>query len=147
MAYEAPTPADLRARYPAFAAVSDATIQIYLNDANGGDVDTSWMERYFSPAIQAAAAHRMERGGVLASGGAVDASAGIDSFKSASVSIQFNVEAVKAAVAGGWASTPYGLEYYEMLQRNKGGPRVVGGGHIACGSGFNGYAGPLHPFC
>jgi hypothetical protein len=146
MPYDAPTPADLRARYPAFASVSDATIQIYLNDANGGDVDTSWFERDFSPAIQAAAAHRMSRAGVLGSGGSVDASAGINSFKSASVSIEFNPDAVKASVAGGWASTPYGLQYAELLRRNKAGPRVVGGGVVGCNPGYNGWAGPLPPW-
>lgn len=143
MAYTAPTPADLRARYPAFASVADATIQIYLNDANGGDVDTSWIERDFSPAIQAAAAHRMSRAGVLATDGAATAASGIDSFKSGAVTINFNADAVKAAVAGGWASTSYGQEYYELLRRSKGGPRVVGGGVAGCNAGFNGFAGPL----
>jgi hypothetical protein len=131
MPYDAPTPADLKARYPAFVAVDDATIQIYLDQANGGDADHSWIERDFSPAVQAAAAHRMARASVLGTGGAVDASAGIDSFKSASVSIEFNADAVKAAVAGGWGSTPYGRDYAELLARNKAGPRVTGGGFAA----------------
>lgn len=143
MAYTAPTPADLKARYPAFASVLDATIQIYLDQANGGDVDESWFERDFSPAIQAAAAHRMARAGVLGSG-AIDASAGIDSFKSGAMSVQFNADAVKASVAGGWGSTPYGQQYAELLARNKAGPRVSGGGCLGgMNVGFNGYAGPL----
>ncbi|WP_420139814.1 DUF4054 domain-containing protein [Sphingomonas sp.] len=146
MPYEAPTPVDLKARYPAFAAVSDATIQIYLDQANGGDADQSWSERDFSPAVQAAAAHRMARAGVLGTSGTVDASAGITSFKSASVSIEFSADAVKAAVKGGWASTPYGQDYADLLARNKGGARVLGGGGIDCNPGFNGFAGPLPPW-
>jgi hypothetical protein len=146
MAYTAPTPADLKARYPAFASALDATIQIYLDQANGGDVDESWFERDFSPAIQAAAAHRMSRAGVLASGASVDASAGIDSFRSGGVSIQFNSAAVSASVKGGWESSSYGLDYLELLTRNKAGPRVTGGGSVACNAGFNGFAGPLPPY-
>jgi hypothetical protein len=146
MAYTAPMPADLKARYTAFASVADATIQIYLNDANGGDVDQSWAERDFSPAIQAAAAHRMARAGVLGSSGAADVSAGLNSFKSASVSIEFNPDAVKASVKGGWASTPYGQQYAELLRRNKAGARVTSGGVVDCNPGFNGYAGPLPPW-
>jgi hypothetical protein len=147
MPYTAPTPADLKARYPAFAGVADATIQIYLDQANGGDADHSWIERDFSPAVQAAAAHRMARAGILGTNGAVDASTGINSFKSASVSIEFNADAVKASIAGGWGSTPYGRDYAELLARNKAGPRVVGGGAaVGFNAGFNGFAGPLPPW-
>lgn len=145
MAYTVPSAADLKAYYTAFAAVPDATVTLYIDRANGRDVDESWIEADFAPAILAAAAHRMSRGGVLAGGSAVDASAGINSFKSASVSIEFNADAVKAAVAGGWSSTPYGLEYYEMLARNKGGPRVTGGGAGCFGYGYR--SSLLGPFC
>jgi hypothetical protein len=53
---------------------------------------------------------------------------------------------VKQAVAGGWMSTTYGQQYLELLQRNRGGARVVGGGALLCGDGYNGYAGPLPPW-
>lgn len=146
MAYVPPTPADLKAIYPAFASVDDAVVQTFLDRANGGDVDESWAERDFAPAIMAAAAHRMARAGhgtaPSAGGGAA---AGVESFKSGDVSIQFSSEAVKLAVSGGWGSSGYGQDYVELLMRNHGGPRVVGGGRIPCAGGFNGFAGPYPP--
>jgi hypothetical protein len=152
MAYTVPDPATLKATYPAFANVADETIQLWLDrvsgaSGSGGDVDQSWTEGDYGPAILAAAAHRMARAGVLGSGAAGGgAAAGVESFKSAGVSIQFSADAVKASVAGGWRSTPYGLDYYELLQRNRGGPRVIAGGCAPCGDGFNGFAGPFPPY-
>jgi hypothetical protein len=137
MAYSVPTAADLKAYYPAFADVADVTVDLYIarvSGTSGADVDETWTEGDYGPAIMAAAAHRMARAGMLSSGVAGGgAAAGVESFKSASVSIQFSADAVSASVKGGWASTPYGLDYAELLQRNKGGPRVTAGGVVPCG--------------
>jgi hypothetical protein len=73
--------------------------------------------------------------------------AGITDFQSASVRLRFSDEAVKAAVAGGYGSNIYGIEYFALLRRNKAGPRVIGGGAVPnwpCG--FNGWAGPIPPW-
>lgn len=146
MAYTAPTSADLQARYPAFAAADDATIDYWLTDALRF-VDETWTEGDYAPALMAAAAHRMARAGVLSTGATSgSAAAGVDRFRSGSVDIQFNSDAVKQAIGGGWKSTVYGQDYLELLARNRGGARVVGGGTVCFNDGYNGFAGPLPPW-
>lgn len=145
MAYTAPTSTDLKARYPAFAAVDDATIDYWLTDALRF-VDETWTEGDYAPALMAMAAHNMVTAGVAGIAGGDQGSMlanGVTDFQSGAVRLRFSDEAVKVAVAGGYASTRYGLEYASLLRRNKGGPMVVGGGVVPYGDGYNGYAGPL----
>ena len=146
MAYDAPDPAALKARYPAFAAVADETIQYWLTDA-GRFVDTSWIESDYAPALIAHAAYDMARVSVAGLIGADEAAlvaGGVTDFQSASVRLRFSDEAVKVAVAGGYGSNIYGIEYFALLSRSKAGPRVIGGGTVPCfNEGFNGFAGPV----
>jgi hypothetical protein len=146
MAYDLPSPSDLIARYPAFTAVDPTTIQYWLTDAQRY-VDTSWIEGDYAPALIAHAAYDMARVSVPGLAGAYEAelvAGGVTDFQSASVRLRFSDEAVKAAVAGGYGSNIYGIEYYALLRRNKAGPRVVGGAVGSCfNDGFNGCAGPL----
>lgn len=139
MAYIEPTPADLKARYAAFAAVEDATIAYWLTDAHRF-VDQSWpIFDDYGPALIAAAAHNMARANVTGiAGGDVSgfAAAGVTSFKSGTFSAQFSETAVGKAVDGGWGSTIYGDEYLALLRRNKGGPRVTGPGVATCCGGY-----------
>lgn len=150
MAYTVPTAADLKAYYPAFTSVSDDTINLYIarvSGASGADVDQSWTEGDYGPAIMAAAAHRMARAGVIGGGsGSVNGTSGVERFRSGSVDVSFNADAVKQSLAGGWSSTSYGQDYIELLARNRGGPRVTGGGYVDCNASFNGFAGPVPPW-
>ncbi len=150
MAYIVPTAANLRAMYPAFTAVTDETIDLYIarvSGPSGADVDQTWFEGDYAPAIMAAAAHRMARAGVLATPSAAGVDlAGVESFKSASFSVSFNAAVVAQNASGGWASTVYGQDYLELLNRNKSGPRVTAPGAVPFGCGYNGYAGPLPPW-
>jgi len=130
MAYEAPTPADLRAYYPAFGSVSDGTLQVYLDRAGSTDVDQTWREADYQPAIIAAAAHRAVRAGALGTDTVAGmAAAGLTDFKSGSFEVRFAPDAAKASVAGGWESTAYGQDYLALLRANKGGMRLAGGGN------------------
>lgn len=141
-----PTAADLKMRYPAFAAVSDATISYWLTDAHRF-VDRSWMAMDYAPALLAHAAYAMANAkvaGIAGSDVAGFAASGVTSFKSGTFQAQFSDEAVKAAVAGGYASNPYGIEFAELLYRNKAGTRITFGGVLPCCDGFNGYAGLIH---
>jgi hypothetical protein len=146
MPYDAPAPATLKARYPAFTAVDDATIQYWLTDAERF-VDTSWMEGDYAPALMAMAAHSMTEQGVagIASGGA-GVPVGVTSFKSASVSLNFSDAAVTQQVEGGLQADRYGREYQDLLARNKAGGSITLGGVVPCCDGYNGYAGVLPPF-
>lgn len=119
MAYAAPTPADLKVKYPAFAAVPDATIQVYLNDA---PVDETWSERDYAAAIMAWSAHEMVGAGIGANEVAAYAAAGVSRLKSGTLDVSF---ATGASGSTGYESTGYGRSWLELLRRNKGGPRIA----------------------
>lgn len=134
MAFIEPTIADLRARYPAFAAVADATITYWLTDS-ARYVDTSWSESDYGPGKVAHAAYEMAQKGVagLAGGDIVGmAAAGVTDFQSGTFRARFSDEAVKKALAGGYQSNQYGQDYYDLLQRNKGGPIASAPGSVPC---------------
>ena len=118
-----PTPANLKARYPAFASVADETVQYWLTDAERF-VDTSWLEVDYAPALMAVAAHNMAMAGVLP-GEATLALTGVSSFKSGTFSANISDAAQQSAAKGGWGATKYGLEFKAILHRNFSGPRLV----------------------
>lgn len=146
MAYSPPTTSDLKARYPAFGPVSDENIQYWLTDAERF-VDQSWMEGDYSPALIAVAAHNMMAAGVT--GLATSAlgsllAKGVTQFKSGTFSGEFSDEAIKQALAGGWASTKAGQEYLLLLRRNKIGAGVTTPGDApSCWPYKPAYTGPV----
>lgn len=117
MAYSAPTPANLKTRYPAFAAVADGTVQAWLDDA-ATFADDGWPDADRATAVMAYAAHRMAELGLVASA----IPAGVTSFKSGTFSAT-----VSDAVAGltGLKSTAYGREFIALRRRNFAGPRLA----------------------
>lgn len=125
MAYVAPTPADLKMRFPAFANVSDGTIEYWLTDARLMVTD-SWLEADRAPAEMELAAHNMARQGFGTGTVGTGDMAGVTDFRSASFSVSFDAGAVKAAAGGGYGSTSYGQDFAVRLRRNVGGPRLVG---------------------
>jgi hypothetical protein len=143
-----PNVAALKMRYPAFAAVDDATVAYWLADAKRF-VDVSWNDGDYAPGLIAAAAHNMSKTGVAGISGSQlggFAAAGVTRFKSGTFDAQFSDVAIKVAVAGGWASTPYGQDYLDLLRRNVSGFGVTSPGTVVVGCGFNGFAGPLSPW-
>lgn len=140
MAYDTPTAADLIARYPAFAAVAEATIDVHIADASTQAVDTSWDETDYAPAIAAKAAHEMALLGLGAQGEAAGyAAAGVTSIKSGNFQASFSADKVKKASGGTLDATPYGKAYKRLLRKNKGGPRVVAQGTFAGARPTDGY--------
>lgn len=127
MPYTVPTASDLTDRYPEFASAPEPRITYWINDALR-TVKTSWFEDDYQPAILAYAAHRLRLEGYGAGGGAVGdlAAMGVTSFKSASMSVDFDAETVRKAGDGEWTSTRYGAEFKVFLRRNNGMPRLVG---------------------
>lgn len=126
MAYEIPTAAQVKARYPAFAAVADATIDVYVADAAASAVDTSWREADYLPAIASYAAHRMAMLNIGAHGQAAGyALQGVTGIRSGNFQATFDADKAKAAASGSLDATPYGQEYKRLLGINRGGPRVV----------------------
>lgn len=132
MAYEAPTPTTLKARYPAFAAVEDATIDYWLTDSLRF-VDSSWIEDDRAPAMMALAAHQMALSGIGTQSGAAALPAGVTRFRSASMDVSVSESAASAAAKGGYGSTRYGLEFQALQRRSFGGPRVIAAGRVPVG--------------
>lgn len=127
MAYAQPTASDLKIRYPAFAAVADDIVEHWLTDARLTVTD-AWIEEDRARAEMALAAHNMARNGYGSAGGAVGdlAALGVESFRSASMSVSFNGDTIARTSAGGYSSTKYGADFLSYLRRNVGGPRLVG---------------------
>ena len=132
MPYTAPTPAELQARYPAFAAVADETIQVWLTDAEAW-VDTTWLIDDYQPAIMALAAHNMALLGIGTATGAAAIPAGVTRFKSGQMDVTVSDSLASATGRGDYGSTPYGREYKRLLRRNFSGPRSIVAGTIPTG--------------
>lgn len=123
-----PTIAALRARYPAFTSVADATIAYWLKDA-GRTVTDAWDPIEYEPALLSLAAHNMALLGLdKPAGDAVGslAAMGVSSFKSASMSVNFDADTIKNANSGSFSSTKYGQLFLPYLRRFGGGVRLVG---------------------
>lgn len=129
MAYSQPTAATLKLRFPAFAAVADETVEYWLTDARLIVTD-SWDEADRAPAEMALAAHNMTLNGLGTAGGTVGdlAAMGVTEFKSASMAVSFDADAIRAS-KGGYDATRYGRAFAVFLRRNRGGPMLVS----ACG--------------
>lgn len=111
-----PRIAELRAMFPAFVTVPDATIALWLRKS---DLSIShWPADDQNDAALCLAAHNMASLGL----GQGTAPAGVTSFKSGTFSVTMSD---KAASATGYSSTIYGRQYLAMCQRIFGGVRLV----------------------
>lgn len=116
MAYIAPTPAALKARYPAFAAADNGVVQTWLDEA--AEECATFPDTIRARAEMAYAAHRMVEVGVIE--GAVPA--GVTQFKSGTFAV--SVSDVAAARVG-YAATVYGQEFSQLARRAFAGPRMA----------------------
>ena len=129
MPYTTPSANDLQARYPAFAAVADATIDVWIADSLRF-VDETWLEDDYQPAIMSHAAHQMALLGIGTTTGAGALPAGVTRFKSGTMDVTISDQAASAAASGEYGATPYGREYQRLLRRNFSGPRVIVAGTL-----------------
>lgn len=131
MAYVVPTSSDLKARYPAFAAVDDGTITYWITDAQRF-VDESWSEGDYGPAMLSLAAHNMTLSGLGADAAAALAAipAGVSRFKSGTLEVALTDAAANARMTGDFTASKYGQEYQLLLRRNRGGPVVADTGCV-----------------
>ena len=111
------TPAELKARFPAFADVADLTVQYWLDDA-ARSVGTHWPIADRDVGIMTLAAHRMALIG-LGKGGT---GFGVTSIKSGTFTATISD---KVASASGFSATIYGQQYLDMCKRLFGGARLV----------------------
>lgn len=115
MPYVVPTPAQFKIRFPAFAAVADATVQALLTEA-ARNVDESWFEKDYQPAIMYLAAHYLKLEGVL--GDDVNVTGPITSERLGDASVTY-ANAQTGVMMTQYGTTLYGRRYYELLRVNQ----------------------------
>lgn len=126
MAYTIPTYADFIARFPIFADREQTTIELLLAES-AGNIDETWIEKDYAPAIMYLTAHN------LALDNSADGEAVEIGGQSAIASESFGGMSISYANSGAgasdsvsktqWGLTAYGRRYYNLLQKNK--PPVV----------------------
>lgn len=123
MPYTAPTIADLKARFPAFASVGDPLLTLVLNEAIGA-IGPEWLERDRAPAQLYYAAHMLASEG--AADGGVSAVAGpVKRDKVGDAETEFAGVAGGTGDTSGFGSTEYGRRYLRLLRLNFPGVAVV----------------------
>ena len=130
MSWIVPTPGELIATFPAFAAVDQSRIQYWIDRA-ARVVDDSWAAEDFGFATMLHAAHDMVLNGFGAGAEAEAAAGGASGYRSLR-SGALTLERFDAGdQAQGYAATQYGRQFLPLLRRNRGGPRLAGGAHGA----------------
>ena len=115
MAYTAPDAADLKERFPAFAAVADDTITQALAEAEIM-VDDSWLSQTdFTLGRLLYAAHTMTLDGLGTNGEAQ--AVGFDVIKSGALMLERRRQ-IKEGDQSSLAETSYGRRFRDVLRRN-----------------------------
>ncbi|KRE07451.1 hypothetical protein ASE63_22390 [Bosea sp. Root381] len=125
MPYVIPTLSQFRTKFPTFAGVGDDTINAAIQEASAS-VDRSWIEADYQPAILYLAAHILTVDGALygdigSIGGVIGAGL-VSEAKVGDVQVKLGSAGGGAGGGGsssGYASTPYGRRYMELLRRNQ----------------------------
>ena len=126
MAYTDPTPADLRARFPVFSALSDPVIQGAINEA-GRRVDETWPEEDFTLAKLLYSAHVLTLDGL-----GTGKEAQMIGFKSVALGpIKLDLNVIDRVQAGTLQSTTFGVRFLEMVEANFAGGTVAVGPPVA----------------
>ena len=127
MAYTIPTASELKAAFPAFAAVPDATVDFWIERATRL-VDQTWFEEDYTFAIMLLACHYMVGAG-LGTGAEAEINAqGMSAFqtiRSGQLTLSKGATSQSDESMGEWAGTIYGKQFYWLLRRNKPGGAVA----------------------
>ncbi len=121
MSYTVPAPADLAARFPAFAAVPPAALAGAIAEA-GARVDTSWLPDDYPIALMLLAAHILTLDGLGTGAEAAAAAAGTlgyASVRSGGLSLDRARPPRGAAEPSILAETTYGRRYLALLKVNR----------------------------
>ena len=121
MPYIVPAPADLVARFPAFAAVPPATLAQALAEAQSR-VDTTWLPADYTIAIMLLSAHTMTLDGLGTGAEAASAAAGTlgyTSLRSGSLSLDRRHPGERGQDTSLLAETTYGRRFLALLKVNQ----------------------------
>lgn len=129
MPYVAPTPAQLKGRFPAFAAVDNLIVQGALDEA-AARVDQTWREQDFQLAQLLYAAHILtldgQGGGQEAQFSSLSA-AGVQSIKIASLQLTIAKTKEAGADASLLKTTSFGRRFWDLMRLNFSGAVVLNG--------------------
>lgn len=122
MAYVQPTATTFKARFPEFAPVSDALINLVLAEAVPQVGDT-WLERDRARAQMLLTAHTLTLEGEPGRTTTGQSSAGTGMMKRrkvGDVEVEFATPGASAdgSVSNGFSSTSYGVEYTRLMRLN-----------------------------
>lgn len=129
MAYISPTPATFKVRFPEFVPVSDALVQMVLDEAIAA-VGETWLERDRAKAQMLLAAHNLtmegEPGRTVSGHGAAGTGM-VRRRKVGDVETEFATPGsnVGGFAATGYTATTYGQQYAALMRMNFAGPVVV----------------------
>lgn len=138
MPYTAPTADQLQAKYPAFAAVTDETVDLFIVDANRM-VDTTWTEGDYQTAIMLYACHLLTLAGYGTGGDAqVNAQglAGFRSIRSGQLSLDRGSADANTGIPTEFSGSIYGQQFWHLLRRNRPRGAVTGGTAIEVPAGY-----------
>ena len=123
MAHTIPTAATFKARHSRFAAVSDATVNLYIAEA-ARTVTTAWDENDYGDGIMYLSAHLMVMEGAIApTGVSLGIGNQIKKTKAGEVEVEFATDAKKTGNGFSrdvYDATIYGQRYLELAARNGG---------------------------
>ena len=127
MAYETPTPAELKATHPKFAGVADQVVADAITEGEG-KVGDDWREADRRPAVMLYAAHVMTLNGHGTGTDAQLAAEGLGDFQRIkSGTLDVSRFGRGGGGATGLDSTGYGKRFKELLRLNFAGARIVRG--------------------
>lgn len=119
MAYDAPTAAQFKERFPAFASVADFDVENALSDA-ARRVDETWAEGDFARARMLYAAHVL-----VLDGQGTGREVKLSGFKRIKIG-SLELERAGDTSAGSLSSTSYGQRFLELMRLNFAGGGVTG---------------------
>ena len=134
--YTDATAAELKAAFPRFAAVSDATVDFYLERARR-QVDTNWTEGDYAYAQMLYACHTMTLAGLGTGAESESAANGTGEFKtirSGSLTLERFDRDGNGDAQGELGSTSYGRQFANLRRQNRGGARITPSGTLPVGA-------------
>lgn len=124
-----PTAATFKARHPRFAAVGDATVDLYIAEAGRTVDETVWAATDYADGVMYLAAHLMEvEGAAKPTGKTLGTAGAIKKAKAGDVEVEYQpmMQSGDGRSDVLYGSTIYGRRYLELASRNNG----VGGAVI-----------------
>lgn len=119
----APTSSEIKQRYPAFASVPDATIQMAVGDALPWFDEIRWGD-FYAQGVAAFVAHMLAQDQASAKSSSAGSAGPVAMKKVGDVQVQYAIPTFSKATDSFYASTPYGQRYLQLR-------RLVGLGAVA----------------